>query len=341
MIRLSGYTEDEKLAIATQYLVPKQLGENGLGEQNITFLPKALRELIRYYTREAGVRGLERELASLCRKLAKKHVEKHLSAKLGKESLSKSAEEHTEALKDFDAQETVSIKTIHRHLGPRRYRVGAQNFNHEVGMCTGLAWTQVGGDLLTIEVSVLPGKGKLMLTGKLGEVMQESAQAAFSYVRSRSTFLGIAEDFYTKVDIHIHVPEGAIPKDGPSAGTCMATALTSALTNRPVSKDIAMTGEITLRGKVLPIGGLKEKIFAAHRAGIKKVIIPKENEKDLRDIPKNIMKDVTIELVTHMDQVLIHALVWQSDESSTKKDELFEKLKKVNEVTEAAAQMAH
>ncbi|MGE0172420.1 MAG: endopeptidase La [Oligoflexales bacterium] len=350
IIRLAGYTEEEKLAIAMQYLVPKQLLENGLKDQDVEFQSASVRELIRYYTREAGVRGLEREVASVCRKLAKKYMEKYvkdkdLKAKSDSDPSSPKQEKATpkEILKSLNISEKVGIKTIHKCLGPRKHRFGLQNLTHEVGMCTGLAWTQVGGDLLTTEVTVLPGSGKLTLTGKLGEVMQESAQAALSYVRSRAKFLGIGDDFYTKVDIHIHVPEGAIPKDGPSAGTCMATALTSALTNRPVSKDVAMTGEITLRGRVLPIGGLKEKILAAHRGGIKKIIIPIENEKDLRDIPKNISKDLEIVPVSHMDNVLLNALVWKSHvegEESYQPDELFEKLKKVTEMTANQPQLA-
>jgi len=212
---------------------------------------------------------------------------------------------------------------------------------HEVGLCTGLAWTEVGGDLLIIEINILPGKGKLTCTGKLGDVMQESAQAALSYVRSRAKFIGLEDDFYAKVDIHIHVPEGAIPKDGPSAGIAMATALTSAFTGRPVSKDVAMTGEITLRGRVLPIGGLKEKIIAAHRGGIKKVIIPKENEKDLHELPKSILKDIRVVAVEHMDTVLMHALVWkQPSEDMKDADELFEKLRKITETEVAAANLS-
>jgi ATP-dependent Lon protease len=352
IIRLAGYTEEEKLAIATQYLVPKQLLENGLKDQDVEFQSASVRELIRYYTKEAGVRGLERELASVCRKLAKKYMEKFVrdkdpkADKNDKEASAPLKPERikpADLLKSLNISEKVGIKTIHKCLGPRKYRFGLQNTTHEVGMCTGLAWTQVGGDLLTTEVTVLPGNGKLTLTGKLGEVMQESAQAALSYVRSRAKFLGIGDDFYTKVDIHIHVPEGAIPKDGPSAGSCMATALTSALTNRPVSKDVAMTGEITLRGRILPIGGLKEKILAAHRGGIKKIIIPIENEKDLRDIPKNILKDLEIVPVTHMDNVLLNALVWKSHiegEEGYQPDELFEKLKKVTETAVVQSQLA-
>lgn len=317
LITLSGYTEDEKVAIASQYLVPKQLKANGLGDHKVSIGPKAVRELVRYYTREAGVRNLEREIASVCRKVAKKHVEK-----LDKET---HLDDATPVL-----IENVTDKAIQKHLGPRKHRIGLQNKNPEVGLCTGLAWTQVGGDLLVIEIAVLPGKGKLTLTGKLGDVMQESAQAALSYVRSRSKFLGLEDDFYQKLDIHVHVPEGGIPKDGPSAGTCMATALTSALTGHPVCNGVAMTGEVTLRGRVLPIGGLKEKTLAAHRGGITKILIPQENEKDLRDIPKKILQELEIIPCEHMDQILMEALVW---DETTKNEEgaLYQKLKSVVE----------
>lgn len=371
-IRLSGYTEEEKLAIAKQYLVPKQIKMNGLGGSDVTIAPGAIRELIRYYTREAGVRSLERELGSVLRKLARKYLEKHYKDEKGQaaaeEDGAQTAHAAPKATKDAAASEregdsnakaskastaekvaklnitvneTVTEKTIQKYLGPRKFRIGLGNAQHEVGLCTGLAWTEVGGDLLVAEVSVMPGKGKLTITGKLGEVMQESAQAALSYVRSRAKFLGLDDDFYQKVDLHIHVPEGAIPKDGPSAGIAMATALTSALTFRPVSKDVAMTGEITLRGRVLPIGGLKEKIIAAHRGGIKKVIIPKENEKDLKDLPKNVLKEVTVVAVEHMDTVLMHALVWkQADGESKVQDELFEKLRKVTETELSSAELS-
>ena len=340
LITLSGYTEEEKTAIATQYLVPKQLKANGLMHQKVQIAPKAIRELVRYYTREAGVRGLEREVASLCRKVAKKHVER-----INKEqNKGKTKSDDKLNVKEGSIAENVTDKAVQKYLGPRKYRIGLQNRSHEVGLCTGLAWTQVGGDILVSEVAVFPGKGKLTLTGKLGEVMQESAQAALSYVRSRSSFLGIKDDFYEKSDIHIHVPEGGIPKDGPSAGICMATALTSALTNRPVSNGVAMTGEITLRGRDLPIGGLKEKSLAAHRGGIRKIIIPAENEKDLRDIPKNILKDLLVIPCEHMDKVLMHALVWQHPEKVTDEgDELFEKLRKVteSEVNTSELEFAH
>ncbi len=340
LITLTGYTEDEKVSIATQYLVPKQFKENGLKDQSVKFNPKAVRELVRYYTREAGVRGLEREVASVLRKLAKKHIEKFF--KTNPEVRQEPKQSEIIEIPNGYIAENVTDKSIQKYLGPRKYRIGLQGRNHEVGLCTGLAWTQVGGDILISEVAVLPGKGKLTLTGKLGEVMQESAQAALSYVRSRSSFLGIKDDFYEKVDIHIHVPEGGIPKDGPSAGICMATALTSSLTNRPVSKDVAMTGEITLRGRVLPIGGLKEKILAAHRGGIKKILIPTENEKDLRDIPKNIMKYITVIPCEHMDKVLIHALVWQKPEDESKEqDQLFERLRKITESEHSELEFAH
>lgn len=348
VISLAGYTEDEKSAIATQYLIPKQLKENGLDKQDVSFVPKASHEIIRYYTRESGVRNLEREIASICRKLARKHMRKiegdahdELKAK-GEESKEVKPLKDKLKIPPNSISEKINDKSVNKYLGPRRYRIGSQNEQHEIGICTGMAWTEVGGDLLVSEVAVVPGSGKLMITGKLGEVMQESAQAALSYVRSRAKFLNIAEDFYTKVDIHIHVPEGAIPKDGPSAGITMATALTSALTGRPISKDVSMTGEITLRGRVLPIGGLKEKILAAHRGGIRKIILPKENEKDLIDLPKNILKDLSIVAVEHMDHVLMHALVWKHpDKDEEVHDELFEKLKKVTEAETDQLSFAH
>ncbi|MBM4253431.1 MAG: endopeptidase La [Deltaproteobacteria bacterium] len=370
VIRLVGYTEEEKLAIAKQYLVPKQLKTNGLAGTNVTVAPAAVKELVRYYTRESGVRNLEREIGAVLRKLARKHLEKHHSGDTSDatehSSDSEAPEEVVEAapvkkkkgtaaaaatenaapaaaatgLIDLNITETVTDKSVQKYLGPRRFRIGLTNQHHEVGLCTGLAWTEVGGDLLVAEVSILPGKGKLTCTGKLGEVMQESAQAALSYVRSRSSFLSLDDDFYAKVDIHIHVPEGAIPKDGPSAGIAMATALTSALTNRPISKDVAMTGEITLRGRVLPIGGLKEKIIAAHRGGIKKVLIPKENEKDIQELPKQVLKEVTVVPVEHMDTVLMHALVWKQPEGASGQDELFEKLRKITETEVGTADLA-
>ena len=285
LVRLEGYTEHEKLAIAREYLVPKQAGANGLAGKGVTLSDAALLEIIRRYTKEAGVRNLEREVGSVCRKIAFALVE---GGRL---------------------RRTVQPKLIEGYLGPPRYKHGMAGSEDAVGLVTGLAWTEVGGELLNIEVVSLPGKGKLTVTGKLGEVMQESAQAAMTYVRSRGELLGFAKDFYQHLDIHIHVPEGAIPKDGPSAGITMACALTSALTRRPVRRDIAMTGEITLRGAVLPIGGLKEKLLAAGRGGIRTVLIPKENEKDLAEVPKEITAGLTIHPVSHMDEVLGHALL--------------------------------
>ncbi len=333
IIRLVGYTEEEKCAIAKQYLVPKQIKTNGLSTGSVTVSPGALKELVRYYTRESGVRSLEREIGSVFRKMARKHLEKYHEGNTN--------EVKTDGIIDLKIVENVTEKSINKYLGPRRFRIGLTNQHHEIGLCTGLAWTEVGGDLLVAEVSILPGKGKLTCTGKLGEVMQESAQAALSYVRSRSKFLSLDDDFYAKIDIHIHVPEGAIPKDGPSAGIAMATALTSALTNRPISKDVAMTGEITLRGRVLPIGGLKEKIIAAHRGGIKKVLIPKDNEQDILELPKQILKEVTIVPVEHMDTVLMHALVWRQPGDNVKdQDELFEKLRKITETEVGSAELA-
>ncbi|MBY0371890.1 endopeptidase La [bacterium] len=287
VINLSGYTEEEKIQICVRHLIPKVTAANGLDPNKIVFPNPTIEQVIRHYTREAGVRSLERVLASVCRKLARQW-----------------------AKKDSNREKVVlSPKKLVELLGPHKYRFQKVEENSEIGLCNGLAFTESGGDMLTIEVLQMPGKGSLRVTGKLGDVMQESAQAAMSYVRSRAKLLGLAPDFYQNIDLHIHVPEGAIPKDGPSAGITMATALVSTLTGKPVSREVAMTGEITLRGNVLPIGGLKEKIFAAHRGGIKTVIIPHENVKDLEDIPKNILKNIKVVDVTHMDQVLRHALV--------------------------------
>jgi ATP-dependent Lon protease len=337
IISLGGYTELEKVRIAQQHLIPKCAKNNGLEKVNIKFDDNALEELIRFYTREAGVRNLEREISSVCRKIAKALLQQLTEktpvavaaipevAKTTKETKVRSPKVETapvvEATEEtpraiplisLDNMTTpmVDASLINMHLGPRRYSIGETATRDEVGVVQGLAYTEVGGDLLITEVAVVTGKGNLRITGKLGEVMQESAQAAFSYVRSRAAFLGLEEDFYSKVDIHVHFPEGAIPKDGPSAGVTMATALVSALTRRPVSRDIAMTGEITLRGRVLGIGGLKEKLLAAHRGGVKKVIIPKENEKDLHEIPKKIQEELKIVFADHMDQVLVHAIAW-------------------------------
>jgi len=268
-------------------LIKKQREANGITKKNIVFSELAIKEIIRHYTREAGVRNLEREIASVCRKVAR------------------------EVVVSGDKNKCVRItpKKVQKYLGISKYHYGLAEESDQIGVTTGLAWTEVGGELLTTEVSVMPGKGKLIITGKLGDVMQESAQAAMSYVRSRAEDLGLGRDFYSKLDIHIHLPEGAIPKDGPSAGITMATGIASALLKIPVRKDLAMTGEITLRGRVLPIGGLKEKLLAAHRGNIKKVLVPKENEKDLKEIPKKILKELKIALVEHMDEVLVQALI--------------------------------
>jgi ATP-dependent Lon protease len=286
IIRIAGYTEQEKLHIARRYLVRKQREANGLNEDHIEISDNALLGIVRHYTKEAGVRNLEREIAAICRKVAVEVVKR-----------------------DRGAHVRVGGKSLSKYLGPPKHRFGRAEEAHGIGIATGLAWTELGGELLATEVSVMPGKGKLIITGRLGDVMQESAQAALSYVRSRAEELGLDRDFYQRVDIHIHVPEGAIPKDGPSAGITMVTALASALTRTPVRHDVAMTGEVTLRGRVLPIGGLKEKVLAAHRAGVKTVLIPAENEKDILEIPANILRTVNILLVDHMDQVLRRALV--------------------------------
>lgn len=284
VIHISGYTEEEKLQIAIRHLVPKQIAEHGLKPEQLTISENAIRRIIREYTKEAGVRNLERQIATICRKVARDIV-------AGKATSGK-----------------ISAQNVEQYLGIPRFRYGMAEQKSEVGVATGLAVTEVGGDVLSVEATVLKGKGNLTLTGKLGDVMKESAYAGFSYIRSKAADLGIPEDFYEKYDIHIHVPEGAIPKDGPSAGITMATALASTLSNRPVRKDVAMTGEITLRGRVLPVGGIKEKVLAAHRAGVKTVIIPKENEKNLEDVPPNVKRKLEFVLVDHLDQVLPKAL---------------------------------
>ncbi len=284
-IHLAGYTEEEKKGIALKYLIPRQLNENGVTDKDIIISDQALTQLISQYTRESGLRNLEREVANICRKVARKIAE------------GKKGPIH------------ITPKELHRYVGPPRYLPEEEREKDEVGVATGLAWTETGGEILFIEATTMKGKGSLTLTGHLGEVMKESAQAALSYVRSKAPNLGIKEDVFGKTDLHIHVPAGAIPKDGPSAGVTMGTAITSALTGRPVSKDIAMTGEITLRGRVLPIGGLKEKTLAARRAGIKTVIVPKRNAKDIEDIPKIVRKSLEIKFVEHMDEVLEIALL--------------------------------
>ncbi len=285
VIRIPGYTEDEKLNIAQRYLIPKQMKENGLKDEELTMTRAAVLDIIQHYTRESGVRNLEREISKICRKVVKSLL-----------------------LKPRDSAVRVSSKGLEKYLGVRRHRYGKAEENDQVGQVTGLAWTEVGGELLTIESAVVPGKGKLTHTGQLGDVMTESIQAAMTVVRSRAGVLGVDEEFHQKLDVHVHVPEGATPKDGPSAGVGMCTALVSALTEIPVRSDVAMTGEITLRGEVLPIGGLKEKLLAAHRGGISTVLIPQENEKDLAEIPKNIKDKLTIVPVKWIDQVFEHAL---------------------------------
>ena len=289
VIRISGYTEEEKLNIATRHILPKQLEEHGLNKKNLKISENAMRNIINNYTREAGVRELERNIANICRKAAKKIIE--------------------------DNVKTVRVNqgNLHKYLGVEKYRTDIGERDHQIGVATGLAWTAFGGETLSIEVNSMKGTGKLQLTGQLGDIMKESAHAGISYIRANSKVLGINESFHKEMDLHIHVPEGAIPKDGPSAGITMATASISALSNRPVNKDIAMTGEITLRGRVLPVGGIKEKLLAAHRIGIKKVLIPFENKKDLEEIPDKVKKSMDIVLVKTMDEVLEHALLEKGD----------------------------
>jgi ATP-dependent Lon protease len=302
----------KKIEITKQYLIKKQCEANGLSEKHITFTESALRFICHRYTREAGVRNLDRTIASLCRKVAR------------------------DLAKETDREKfhvTITPKRIQELLGPPKFRYGLAEEQDEIGMCTGLAWTEVGGELLNCEVSIMPGRGKLTLTGKLGDVMQESAQAALSYVRSRAEAMGLERHFIQRLDIHVHMPEGAIPKDGPSAGICMATAITSALIKQPVRKDVAMTGEITLRGRVLPIGGLKEKLLAAHRGGIKTIIIPKENVKDLKEIPKDILKELEIKPVEHADEVLKIAMVLE------KPEDLFAKASKLGKEVSVIAKV--
>jgi ATP-dependent Lon protease len=286
VIRLPGYTEREKIEIAIRHLIPKQIKSHGLEPKNVTFAESALQDVVRRYTREAGVRNMEREMSTMLRKVARKVV-----------------------LEGREYSVEITAGNLSDYLGVPRYRTSQQEEHHEIGLATGLAWTEVGGEILPIEVTLMPGKGALRLTGKLGDVMQESAHAAMSYVRSKAEDLGIPREFNRRLDVHIHVPEGAIPKDGPSAGITMCTALVSALTRMPVRRDVAMTGEITLRGKVLPIGGVKEKLLAAHRIGVAMVILPRENEKDLADVPKNVVDGMQVRLVDHIDEVLKLALL--------------------------------
>ncbi len=305
LIRIAGYTELEKLQIAKKYLVPRSCEKNGLATDNVTIPDETVLSIIRHYTREAGVRTLERTIDGVCRKVAVEIV---------KGGEKKNVE--------------VFESSIERYLGVKKFKYGKLESVNQIGTVTGLAWTEVGGELLVIEVAVVPGRGRLIITGKLGDVMQESAQAAMMYVRSRSSFFGLPKDFYFNVDIHVHVPEGAIPKDGPSAGVAMVTAITSALTGVPVDRNIAMTGEITLRGRVLPIGGLKEKVLAAHRGGITRILIPKENEKDIEEIPTSVRKGLEIITASEADEVLREALVIENHEHFQK---LFEEKKERHE----------
>ncbi|MBO8158798.1 endopeptidase La [Thermosyntropha sp.] len=284
IIELGGYTEEDKVHIAMDYLIPKQIKEHGLKDINISFTEGAVRKIIREYTREAGVRNLERQIAAVCRKVARQVVE------------------------DKNYYANITSNRIIKMLGPEKYRYGTAEKENQIGVATGLAWTEMGGDILAVEVALLKGKGNLTLTGKLGDVMKESAQAALTYVRSRAEQLGISDEVRDTYDVHLHVPEGAIPKDGPSAGITIATALASAMSGKPVRNDVAMTGEITLRGRVLPIGGVKEKVLAAHRAGINTVILPVENKKDLDEVPANVKKRMRFVLVEHMDEVLNETL---------------------------------
>jgi len=285
ILRLPGYTEKEKLEIAKRFLVKRALEATGLKAVNLSFTDEGLLQIIRHYTHEAGVRNLEREIQNIARKMARKVVSEKEAVKV-----------------------EVTATNVNDFLGVLKYREFWLEKHNEIGLTTGLAWTEVGGSVLVTEAAIMEGKGRLTPTGKLGEVMQESAQAAMSYIRSRSGQIGLPKDFYRNLDIHLHVPEGAIPKDGPSAGITICTSIVSALTKIPVRCDVAMTGEITLRGKVLPIGGLKEKLLAAHRMGLRTVLIPKDNEKDLADIPPEILSSLTVHLVETMDEVLQIAL---------------------------------
>jgi ATP-dependent Lon protease len=284
VIEFAGYTEEEKLSIARRFLIPRQLEQNGLADKGLRFDEKAIQTMIREYTYEAGVRNLEREIANVCRKVARRVASE----------------------KSFTRR--ITPDSLDRYLGPAHYLQSKLEENDQVGLVTGLAWTEGGGDIMAVEVTLMPGKGNMLLTGQLGEVMQESAQAALSYTRSRAKALNIKENTFEKTDIHIHVPEGAVPKDGPSAGITLATALISAFTGRKASSKVGMTGEITLRGRVLPVGGIKEKVLAAHRAGLKKVLVPTRNKKDLIEIHKKVLRELQIIYVDSMDEVLEQVL---------------------------------
>ena len=291
VIRIAGYTEPEKLQIAKKYLIKKQIEANGLKSENVEFTQGALLKIIRQYTREAGVRNLDREIASICRKVAKEIVNT-----------------------DKEKKVIIKSKSISRYLGVPKYHHGEIEGKSKVGLTVGLAWTEVGGELLSVEATIMEGTGKMIMTGKLGDVMQESVQAALSYVRSRAEEFGLPKNFYEKIDIHVHVPEGAIPKDGPSAGVAMATSIASALMRKKVRADLAMTGEITLRGRILPIGGVKEKLLAAHRGNIKTVIIPKDNQRDLAEVPKNVQKALEIVFAEHVDDIMKIAFVDEEED---------------------------
>lgn len=319
IINLEGYIEQEKFHIAKNYLVPKQLENHGLKEYKVTIKDETIRDVIRYYTKEAGVRNLERQLANVCRKVAKEIVMGEAvesfkaDTKTEKKSSKKAATKSTKAAATTGAAGkttpyVVTPQKLVELLGPHKYKFGVIESENEIGLTNGMAWTEVGGDLLAVEVSVVPGKGKFTVTGQLGDVMKESCSAAMSYVRSRGPLFGLDKEYFSNIDVHIHLPEGAVPKDGPSAGIALTTSIVSAIMKVPVKRTVAMTGEISLRGRVMAIGGLKEKILAAHRGGIKIIICPKENEKDLKDIPKEVMKDLKVILVDHVDQVLINAL---------------------------------
>lgn len=323
IIQLEGYIEQEKFHIARNYLVPKQIENHGLNAYKVSFKDDTIRDIIRYYTREAGVRNLERQIANVCRKVAKDIVMGEAVKNLKGEGTKKAEGKVVAAKKTGKSGKVATTSTIFPTksggyivtpqklvdlLGAHKYRFGMIETENEIGLTNGMAWTEVGGDLLAVEVSVVPGKGKFTVTGQLGDVMKESCSAAMSYVRSRGPLFGLDKEYFSNIDVHIHLPEGAVPKDGPSAGIALTTSIVSAITKIPVKRTVAMTGEISLRGRVMAIGGLKEKVLAAHRGGIKMIICPKENEKDLKDIPKEVMKDLKVILVDHVDQVLINAL---------------------------------
>jgi len=317
IIQLDGYIEQEKFHIAKNYLVAKQLANHGLKDYKVSIQDATIRDIIRYYTREAGVRNLERQIANVCRKVAKDivmnqtiedfRIESKADKKAAAVATTKKGAKTAKAGKSGQSYVVTPAKLVEL-LGPHKLKYGVIELENEIGLTNGMAWTEVGGDLLAVEVSVVPGKGKFTVTGQLGDVMKESCSAAMSYVRSRGPLFGLDKEYFSNIDVHIHLPEGAVPKDGPSAGIALTTSIVSAIMKLPVKRTVAMTGEISLRGRVMPIGGLKEKILAAHRGGIKTIICPKENEKDLKDIPKEVMKDLKVILVDHVDQVLINAL---------------------------------